>query len=108
LQQVADRIKAGDRSQDSLRRKQQLDKVLEEPHIAIRDLQKITAPTLVVGADFDESIPVSHTLEIFTGLPHAQLFIMPGATHGMIRGEPAELYNSIVARFLDRPFVDLK
>jgi len=106
-QQADDMIKAGDQSQDWARNKQQKEMVLQEPHITSADLQKISAPTLVIGADFD-AIPVRHFVEIFGAIPHAQLFIMPGATHGMIRGESSELYNSVVARFLERPFVDLK
>ena len=105
-QQAADMIKAGDQSQDWARVKQQKDMVLEEPHITISTIQKIAVPTLVIGADSDE-IPVSHFVEIFRAIPQAQLFIMPGATHGMIRtpGE-SELYNSVVARFLDGPITN--
>ena len=98
---ASDMIKAGDHSQDWVRRKRQLDLMLEEPHIAAADLRKITAPTLVIGADAD-IMPVAHTLEIFNGISSAQLFIMPGATHRMPSAEH-DLYNSIVARFLDRP-----
>jgi pimeloyl-ACP methyl ester carboxylesterase len=86
----------------SLRFKQQQAMMLQEPHIAVSELQKITASTLVIGADSD-IMPLSHTLEIFTGIPHAQLFIVPGTTHGMIR-TASEFYNSVVARFLDAPF----
>ena len=106
-QRAADMLKAGDQSQDWARLKQQKDMVLNEPHITSADLQKISAPTLIIGADFD-AIPVLHFVEIFGAIPHAELFIMPGATHGMIRGESAELYNSVVGRFLEHPFVDLK
>ena len=102
LQQATDMIKAGDRSQDWARLRQQKEMVLSEPHISIDDLHVITAPTLVIRADRD-AIPVSHTFEIFGGIPSAQLFIVPGATHTMIRDE-SEFYNSVVARFLDRPF----
>ena len=99
-QTAADMIKAGDRSRDWTRRKRQLDLMLEEPHIPLSDLRKIAAPTLVVGADAD-IIPLAHTLEIATNIPGAQLFIMPGATHGMPSAEH-EFYNMVVARFLDR------
>ena len=100
---AADMIKAGDRSRDWTRRKRQLDLMLEEPHIPLSDLRKIAAPTLVIGADAD-IIPLAHTLEIGTNIPGAQLFIMPGATHGMPSAEH-EFYNMVVARFLDRQLV---
>ena len=99
VQTAADMIKAGDRTRDWTRRKRQLDLMLEEPHIPIVDLKKITAPTLVMGADMD-IMPVAHTVEIATNIPGAQLFIMPGATHGMPSAEHA-FYNMIVAKFFD-------
>ena len=98
-QEAAAKIKNGDQSQDWFRRKRQLDLMLEEPHIPIGDLQKISTPTLVVGADRD-IMPLAHTLEIAANIPGAQLFIMPGATHGMLSTEH-EFYNMVVARFLD-------
>jgi pimeloyl-ACP methyl ester carboxylesterase len=95
-------IRAGDRSQDWVRTKRQKALVLEEPHISVGDLQKVSAPTLLMFADAD-IIPLSHALEIFNGIPRAQLFVMPGATHGMPRAEH-ETYNAVVAKFLNRPF----
>ena len=95
-------VKAGDRSQDWVRIKRQQDLMLEEPHITVGDLQKVSAPTLLMFADAD-IIPLSHALEIFNGIPRAQLFVMPGATHGMPRAE-YETYNAVVASYLARPF----
>lgn len=100
---AADMIRAGDRSRDWGRQKRQLDLMLEEPHLPLADLRRITAPTLVIGADAD-IMPLAHTLEIATNIPGAQLFIMPGATHGMPSAEH-EFYNMVVVRFLDRQLV---
>ena len=99
---AVDMVKAGDRSQDWVRIKRQQDLMLEEPHITVGDLQKVSAPTLLMFADAD-IIPLSHALEIFNGIPRAQLFVMPGATHGMPRAE-YETYNAVVASYLARPF----
>jgi pimeloyl-ACP methyl ester carboxylesterase len=99
-QTAADMIRTGDQSRNWTRRKRQLDLMLEEPHIQIGDLQRITAPMLVMAADGD-IIPLAHTLEIATNIPRAQLFIMPGSTHGLPH-EEHEFYNMVVARFLDR------
>jgi len=99
---AADMIKAGDRSKDWVRIKRQQDLTLEEPHIDIGDLQKIASPTLLMFADSDV-IPLGHALEIFNAIPRVQLFVMPGATHGMPRAESGT-YNQVVAMFLDRPF----
>jgi len=92
----------GDASRDWTRRKRQLDMMLEEPHISHEDLQRISAPTLIIGADSD-AMPLSHFVEIYEHIPQAQLFIIPGATHLMHRLEQ-ELYNLVASRFLDRPF----
>jgi len=92
----------GDASRDWTRRKRQLDMMLEEPHISHGDLQRISAPTLIIGADSD-AMPLSHFVEIYEHIPQAQLFIIPGATHLMHRLEQ-ELYNLVASRFLDRPF----
>jgi Predicted hydrolases or acyltransferases (alpha/beta hydrolase superfamily) len=92
----------GDASRDWKRRKRQLDMMLEEPHISHGDLQRISAPTLIIGADSDV-MPLSHFVEIYEHIPQAQLFIIPGATHLMHRLEH-ELYNLVASRFLDRPF----
>jgi pimeloyl-ACP methyl ester carboxylesterase len=102
-QNAAEMIRAGDRSRDWVRIKRLQDLMLEEPHITGQELQKITAPTLLMFADAD-IMPLDHAVEIFDGIPQAQLFIMPGATHGM-PGVESDVYNAVVARFLDRPFL---
>jgi pimeloyl-ACP methyl ester carboxylesterase len=84
--EAAAKIKAGDTSRDWTRRKRQLDLLIEEPHISRVDLQKIGAPTLIIGADSDV-MPISHFVEIYNNIRQAHLFIMPGATHGMHRME---------------------
>jgi pimeloyl-ACP methyl ester carboxylesterase len=45
---------------------------------------------------------VTH-LKIYQNISKAQLFIMPGATHFMLR-EEYSLFNQIVERFLGTPF----
>lgn len=98
-QTASDMIRAGDQTRNWARRKRQLELMLEEPHIPIGDLQKVTASVLVIAADGD-IIPLAHTFEIATNIPGAQLFIMPGATHGMA-SEEHEFYNMVVTRFLN-------
>ena len=74
----------------------------DEPNITISDLSKINCPVLVITSD-DDIIKPRHILQIYENIPNAQLFIMPGATHFMIRDEH-ELYNSMCNRFLSNPF----
>ena len=103
VQQADQMLKAGDRSRDWNRRKRQVEMMIQEPHITRADLQKISVPTLIMGGDADLLVPLSHTIEIFEGIPRAQLFIVPGAGHGLPGGQ-FDLYNFVAARFLDRTF----
>jgi pimeloyl-ACP methyl ester carboxylesterase len=100
--EAASMIAKADTTRDWKRRKRQLDMMLEEPHISHDDLQRISAPTLIIGADSD-LIPLSHFVEIYEHIPQAQLFIIPGATHLMHRLEQ-ELFNLVASHFLDHPF----
>jgi len=51
----------------------------------------------------DDIIKPRHILEIYEHIPNAHLFVMPGATHFMIRDE-YELFNYMANRFFARPF----
>jgi pimeloyl-ACP methyl ester carboxylesterase len=77
--------------------------LLDEPHIDLRALEAISAPTLVLAADHD-LIRDEHTLEIFHHLPNAQLCIFSNATHMVPFDEPAR-FNAEVDRFFRAPFV---
>jgi pimeloyl-ACP methyl ester carboxylesterase len=77
--------------------------LFDEPHIDPADLQRITAPTLVMAADHD-LIRDEHTLTIYHHIPHSALCIFPNATH-MIPYDDAQLFNMIVERFFREPFV---
>lgn len=109
ISQTEERVRAADKmiaakdsSRDWARFKRQQQLMLDEPHITAADLSRIASPTLVIGSD-DDVIPLDHFVEIYKGIPNAHLFIMPGATHGMLRLEH-ELFNAVAARFLKRPF----
>jgi pimeloyl-ACP methyl ester carboxylesterase len=77
--------------------------VLEEPHIAPAELERISAPTLVLAGDHD-LIRDEHTLEIFHRIPNSQLCIFPGSTHMVPFDDPA-LFNAAVEKFLRTPYV---
>lgn len=74
----------------------------DEPNIKLSDLAKIQSPVLVMTSDNDIIKP-RHILQIYEHIPKAQLFVMPGATHFMVRDEH-ELYNMMANRFLSNPF----
>ena len=54
--------------------------MVEEPHIRLTDLQKISIPTLVIGGDHDVIKP-EHTLLIAQNIPNSYLWILPNSGH---------------------------
>jgi len=74
----------------------------EQPHIPVTDLNKITAPALVMGGDHDV-IKIEHTMEIFHNIPSAYLWIFPGSGHAT----PvvyADEFNRKVDHFFATPY----
>jgi pimeloyl-ACP methyl ester carboxylesterase len=64
------------------------------------DLKKIQAPVLVVAGDHDLT-SIEETTEIFRGLSHGQLFLVPGAGHGTYQDRP-KLINLAVEEFVEQ------
>ncbi|MFL5774346.1 MAG: alpha/beta fold hydrolase [Flavisolibacter sp.] len=54
--------------------------LIEEPHISLTDLHRITVPTLVIGGDHDVIKP-GHTLLIAENIPNSYLWILPNSGH---------------------------
>jgi len=77
--------------------------LLEEPHIPLASLEKITAPTLILASDHDV-IRDDHTLAIYHHIPNSELAIFPNATH-MIPYDDPDLFDTTVERFFQTPFV---
>jgi pimeloyl-ACP methyl ester carboxylesterase len=77
--------------------------ILEEPHIELKALAGITAPTLVIAGDHD-LIREEHTIAIHQQIPNGELAILPNATHAVPYDDPAT-FNAVVERFLQTPFV---
>lgn len=74
----------------------------DQPRIELSVLSKIQCPVMVVASDKD-IIKLSHILAIYEHIQKAQLLIMPGATHFMIRNQ-YEIVNKMTGRFLNEPF----
>lgn len=77
--------------------------MLKEPNIDPAELERITAPTLVLAGDHD-LVRTEHIVEIFSHLQNAQLAIFPNSTH-MVPFDDPELFNTTIERFLSEPFV---
>ena len=56
------------------------------------------ARTLIVSAD-DDVIALEHTLELYRGIPDAELAVVPGTSHVLILEKP-ELVARLVLDFL--------
>lgn len=96
------KIKQGDSSEKTIRNRELLNLMNKYPNIKTEELSNIESPVLVIAGD-EDVIKLEHILEIYQKIPKAQLFIMPGATHFMIRSEH-ELLNQMANRFLGNPF----
>lgn len=95
-------IMVNDQSRNWKIEKIHMELMKNEPNIDISELSKIKCPVLVMTSDNDIIKP-RHILKIYENIPESHLFVMPGATHFMIRDEH-ELYNEMSNRFLSSPF----
>jgi pimeloyl-ACP methyl ester carboxylesterase len=76
--------------------------LVEEPHIALTDLQKISVPTLVIGGDHDVIKP-QHTLLIAQNIPNSYLWILPNSGHSTPIVYKDE-FNKKIDDFFSAPF----
>lgn len=76
--------------------------LVEQPHIPLTDLQKITCPTLVIGGDHDV-IKEEHTMLIYKNIPKAYLWIMPASGHSTPVVYKDD-FNTVVDRFFANPY----
>jgi pimeloyl-ACP methyl ester carboxylesterase len=102
LNEIELKIKQGDNSKKNIRNKALYNLMDKYPNIKNQELLNIESPVLIIAGD-EDVIKLEHILEIYENIPKAQLFIMPGATHFMIRSEH-DLLNQIANRFLSNPF----
>jgi pimeloyl-ACP methyl ester carboxylesterase len=68
-----------------------------EPNMSTEDLKKINCPVLVLCGD-DEPFSNQHTVELYESLPNAQLAIVPGTSHAVVKEKP-ETVQSIIKNF---------
>jgi pimeloyl-ACP methyl ester carboxylesterase len=99
---MAEKIAKGDTTNEVLRKWAVANLDDKYPNLRNQELSKIKTEVLIMASDADV-IKLEHILEIYQNIPKAQLFIMPGTTHFMLRQEHA-LFNQIAERFLNEPF----
>ena len=61
-----------------------------EPTLTATDLAAVATPTLVLVGD-DDAVDLAHTAELYLSLPNAQLAVVPGASHGVLKERPEAL-----------------
>jgi pimeloyl-ACP methyl ester carboxylesterase len=61
--------------------------------------RSLTVPTLLVRGEFSPEISRLIASRLESCLPHAELFVLPGASHGLQIEKPAE-FNEAVQEFL--------
>ncbi len=69
-----------------------------EPHLSVADIATVQAPALVLVGD-DDVVRVEHTVELFEALPEAQLAVIPGASHAVLK-EHTDVCVRLIRRFL--------
>ena len=70
----------------------------EEPTLTAPELAGVASRTLVMVADDDE-VTLEHAVAFYRALPHAELAIVPGTSHGLLVEKPA-LCNTMIVDFL--------
>ena len=70
----------------------------EEPALAQAELGGISSRTLLMAGD-EDAVSLDDTLVLYNGIPDAELAIVPGTSHFLLREKPA-LCNAIMLDFL--------
>jgi len=70
-----------------------------EPAFSVEDLKKISVPLLVMAGD-DDLMELSHTTSMFEAIPGAQLAIVPGTSHAVLK-EKTKLSSKIIRNFFE-------
>lgn len=65
-------------------------------------LPRVSAPTLIVQRTGDRAVPVAQSQALASGIPGAELALLPGRSHLPYVGEVAELV-AVIRRFLGLP-----
>ena len=64
-------------------------------------LAELTMPTLIVHGDADSRIPLSCGRQLQNSISSSELYIIPGAEHGLLSNEPRAVRNQVL-QFIER------
>ena len=76
--------------------------LVEQPHIPLADLHKISCPSLIIGGDHDVIKP-EHTMLIYQNIPKAYLWILPDSGHSTPIVYKDD-FNNEVDKFFSTPY----
>lgn len=79
--------------------------MMEEPHIALSEINKIQCPALIIGGDHDV-VKEEHTLLIYKNIPKAYLWILPNSGHNTLFSSKDE-FNKTVEDFFEKPYREI-
>ncbi|HVB70023.1 MAG TPA: alpha/beta hydrolase [Acidimicrobiales bacterium] len=69
-----------------------------EPNMSATDFAMMSRPVLVMSGD-DDVVPLAHSIALYESMPDAQLAVVPGSSHAVLKERPAESAR-IIRRFL--------
>jgi pimeloyl-ACP methyl ester carboxylesterase len=75
--------------------------VKTQPTMSVEDLHAIVVPVLVMSGD-DDVAQLGHTVAMFEAIPEAQLAVIPGASHAVLKEQP-KVCVRMIERFLLGP-----
>jgi pimeloyl-ACP methyl ester carboxylesterase len=74
-----------------------------EPRLTKSQLKKIKCPTLVLAGD-DEPFSTDHTVSLYESIPNAQLAIVPGTSHAVLKEKPRVIKQILQDFYRDPSF----
>jgi len=96
------KISSAPASVASINKKKTIGLMLREPHIALKELSKISCPSLIIDGDHEAILPL-HTLLIAQSIPKSYLWIVPNSGHATLVRYRDD-FNKAVLDFLRKPF----
>ena len=75
--------------------------IKEQPTLRVHDLKSVTVPVLILVGD-DDAATLKHTTSMYEAIPEAQLAVLPGASHSVLK-EKTKICLLLIEDFLLGP-----
>jgi pimeloyl-ACP methyl ester carboxylesterase len=70
-----------------------------QPTLRVQELRSMSVPVLIISGD-DDVVTLTHTVSMYEAFPEAQLAILPGASHAVLKEKTKECVRFIKEFFL--------